>query len=64
MVIGKKLFEILINIDKHRIWELDLISLKCLSRNFHNQFWTEVILAWNEYKTNFEHEIDVRTYPL
>ena len=57
-------FENLIVIDKNKVWELDMLSLKHLSSTLNNQSWEEVLLGWCSYKSCFVNTIDVRTFPI
>ena len=57
-------FENLIGIDRNKVWELDILSLKHLSSTLNNQSWEEVLLGWCSYKSCFVNTIDVRTFPI
>ena len=57
-------FENVIGIDRNKVWELDILSLKHLSGTLNNQFWEEVLLCWCSYKSCFVNTIDVRTFPI
>ena len=42
-------FENLIGIDRNKVWELDILSLKHFNSTLNNQFWEEVLLGWCSY---------------
>ena len=43
---------------------MDSNSLQYFSNKLQNPFWKDVLVEWKTYKTNFEEDIDVRTYPI
>ena len=49
-----------LRIDRNKVWELDILSLKHLSSTLNNQFWEEVLLGW----CSFVNTLDVRTFPI
>ena len=60
----QKVLEKMSGMEKKQIWELDIPSLKFLITKLDNPFWEEVLKIWIKYKSNFENEIDIRTYPI
>ena len=54
----------LTGLEVKNLWELNCDSLHHISLNLRNNFWSEVIFSWKNYKELFINKIDPRTYPL
>ena len=54
----------LTGLEVKNLWELDCDSLHHISLNLQNNFWSEVIFSWKNYKELFMNKIDPRTYSL
>ena len=58
------MFQNIVNYNKNYIWFMDTCSLQTFCSKIKNVFWKDVFKAWQSYKTSFEKEINIRTYPL
>ena len=60
----QSLFECSVTQEKSLIWNLDCQSTKRFAVSVTNLFWQDVLNSWWNYKSIFENEINIRTYPI